>query len=177
MSQPASSSITEMKPGTRFQPVLPDPLDNKQAVSVVMLSGKIYYELIKERQARNLNDKIAFIRIEELAPFPFEALEEVLNLYPWAIYFAWLQEEPQNQGAWNHVRSRIETVRSARHLSNGVKLRYLGREKSALPAPGIGTLYQKQQRSVIESAFSLWTKESHSGRGSVVIRNGKILSY
>lgn len=79
--------MTEMESGTRFRPVLSDPLNNKQAVSVVMLSGKIYYELIKERQARDLNSMIAFIRIEELAPFPFEALEEVLNLYPSALGF------------------------------------------------------------------------------------------
>lgn len=145
-----------MESGTRFQPVLPDPLNNTEATRVVMLSGKIYYDLVKERQARDLNDKVAFVRIEELAPFPFKALEEVLNLYPSATHFAWLQEEPRNQGAWNHVRSRIETVLSARkHLSpsNGIDLRYLGREESALPAPGIGKLYQKQQRSVIESAF------------------------
>ena len=149
--------MTDMESGTRFRPVLPDPIDNKQAVSVVMLSGKIYYELIKERQARDLNDKVAFIRIEELAPFPFEALEEVLSLYPSAVNFAWLQEEPRNQGAWSHVRSRIEKVLSARKQplgsSKDIKLRYLGREESALPAPGIGKLYQKQQRRVIESAF------------------------
>ena len=156
MSQAASSSITEMEFGTRFRPVLPDSLNNREAVSVVMLSGKIYYELIKERQARGLNDKVAFIRIEELAPFPFEALEEVLDLYPSAVHFAWLQEEPRNQGAWNHVRSRIETVLSARKSLNGIELRYLGREESALPAPGIGTLYRRQQQSVIESAFSGW---------------------
>ena len=101
-----------------------------------MLSGKIYYELIKERQARESNDKIAFIRIEELAPFPFEALEEVLNLYPSAVHFAWLQEEPRNQGAWNQVRSRIEMVLSGRKSLNGIELHYLGREESALPAPG-----------------------------------------
>ena len=149
--------MTEMEIGTRFRPVLSDPLNNKQAASVVMLSGKIYYELIKERQVRDLNDKVAFIRIEELAPFPFEALDEVLNLYPSAIRFAWLQEEPRNQGAWNHVHSRIETVLSARKSLNDIELHYLGREESALPAPGIGTLYQKQQRSVIESAFSIQT--------------------
>ena len=150
-----------MESGTRFQPVLPDPLNNKQAVSVVMLSGKIYYELIKEREARNLNDKIAFIRIEELAPFPFEALEKALSLYPSAVHFAWLQEEPRNQGAWSHVRSRIEKVLSARRrlpgASKDIELRYLGREESALPAPGIGKIYQQQQRSVVESAFSVWT--------------------
>ena len=147
--------MNEMESGTRFRSVLPDPLNNKQAVTLVMLSGKIYYELIKERQARDLNDKVAFIRIEELAPFPFEALDEVLNLYPSAVHFAWLQEEPRNQGAWSHMRSRVETVLSARKSLNGIELRYLGREESALPAPGIGTLYQKQQRSVIESPFSV----------------------
>lgn len=159
----AASSITEMESGTRFRPVLPDPLDNKEAVSVVMLSGKIYYDLIKERQARGLNDKVAFIRIEELAPFPFQALEEALSLYPCAVHFAWLQEEPRNQGAWNHVGGRIETVLSARKPlapSNSGDLHYLGREASALPAPGIGTLYQKQQRSVIESAFLVPTATS-----------------
>jgi 2-oxoadipate dehydrogenase E1 component len=104
-----------------------------------------------------LNDKITFIQIEELTPIPFEALKEVLNLYPLAIHSAWLQEEPRNQGAWNHVRSRIETVLSAaRKSSNGIELHYLGREESALPAPGIGTLYRKQQQSIIESAFSVW---------------------
>ena len=157
MSQAAASSMTEMEIGTRFRPVLSDPLNNKQAASVVMLSGKIYYELIKERQARGLNDEVAFIRIEELAPFPLKALEEVLDLYPSAVHFAWLQEEPRNQGAWDHVRSRIEKVLSARKSLNGIGLHYLGREESALPAPGIGTLYQKQQRSVIESAFSVRT--------------------
>lgn len=161
MSKAAASSMTEMESGTRFRPVLSDPLNNKQAVSVVMLSGKIYYELVKERQARDLNDKIAFIRIEELAPFPFEALEEVLNLYPSAMRFSWLQEEPRNQGAWNHVRDRIASVLSTKRPFSGLKgieslsLHYLGREDSALPAPGIGRLYQKQQRSVVESAFSL----------------------
>jgi len=158
VSQAAASSMTDMESGTRFQPVLPDPSNNREAISVVMLSGKIYYELIKERQARDMNNKVAFIRIEELAPFPFEALEKVLNMYPSAAHFAWLQEEPRNQGAWNHVHSRIEKVLSARKPlgvpSNGIAfLHYLGREESALPAPGIGKLYQKQQRSVIESAF------------------------
>jgi len=68
-----------------------------------------------------------------------------LDLYPSAVHFAWLQEEPRNQGAWNHVRSRIETVLSARKSLKDIELHYMGRVESALPAPGIGTLYQKQQ--------------------------------
>jgi probable 2-oxoglutarate dehydrogenase E1 component DHKTD1 len=113
--------------------------------AVVTLSGKLYYELSKERQAPDLNNKVAFIRIEELAPFPFEALEKVLSLYPSAVHFSRLQEEPQNQ--WNHIRSRIETVLSARKSlapSNGIVLHYLGQKESALPAPGMETLYENQ---------------------------------
>ena len=144
-----------MASGTYFQPVLPDPLDNtKKATRVILLSGKIYYELVKERQIRGLNDTIAFIRIEELAPFPFESLERVLRMYPFAIDVAWIQEEPKNQGGWNHVCGRIGGVLEKVGLGGGASgLRYLGRGESALPAPGIGKLYQMQQRSVIESAF------------------------
>jgi 2-oxoglutarate dehydrogenase complex dehydrogenase (E1) component-like enzyme len=62
-----------METGTRFQPILIDPLTDKStAKHVVLLSGKLYYEVLKERQSRNLNDAIALVRIEELAPFPFK---------------------------------------------------------------------------------------------------------
>ena len=121
--------------------------------------GSLFLNCLLLLLLRGLNDKVAFIQIEELAPFPFDALEEVLSLYPSAVHFAWLQEEPRNRGAWNHVRSRIEKVLSARKSlasSKGIELRYLGREESALPAPGIGKLHQKQQRSVLESAFWIW---------------------
>ncbi|KAF8879401.1 dehydrogenase E1 and transketolase domain-containing protein 1 [Infundibulicybe gibba] len=137
----ASSTLADMEPGTSFQPVLSDPLANEMTVErVVILSGKIYYELIKERQARGLDERVAFVRIEELAPFPFSHLEKVLATYNSHAEFVYLQEEPRNQGAYTH-------------LGYTPVVKYLGRKESALPAPGIGKLYAEQQREVIEQAF------------------------
>ncbi|KAF8957827.1 Transketolase, pyrimidine binding domain-containing protein [Flammula alnicola] len=150
----ASSSMSDIESGTRFKPVLADPLSDKaKAKRVVMLSGKVYYELIKERQTRDLNDAVAFIRIEELAPFPFKQLEEALALYPNADEFVWLQEEPRNQGAYSHVAGRIGSVLEKMGLWRVKGLVYMGRKESPLPAPGVGKLYQAQQRNVLEAPF------------------------
>ena len=141
--------MAELEQGTRFQPVLADPIaDPSQVQRIVLLSGKIYYELIKERQARNLDNAVAFIRIEEISPFPFKELVEVLDRYGGGsaakeCYF--VQEEPRNQGVWPHVKERVEVV------LGGVM--YRGRKESAVPAPGIGRMYAAQQKRVIELAF------------------------
>lgn len=152
--------MADLLVGTRFQPVLTDPFiaDADKVRRVVMVSGKIYYELIKERSARIADgrlkaDAIAFVRIEELAPFPFAELKEVLvDEYRDAYEHFWVQEEPRNQGAYPHVAGRIGEVLRGEGYKEGPA--YGGREASALPAPGVGRLYQEQQRAVIESAFS-----------------------
>ena len=143
-----------MEPGTRFLPVLDDPMaagDKEKVKRVIMLSGKIYYELVKARHDRSLDQDVAFIRIEELAPFPFAVLESVLKGYKNAREWVWVQEEPRNQGAWGHVGCRIESVLKGMGVEAG--LRYVGRRESAVPAPGIGGIYQRQQGEVIAGAF------------------------
>lgn len=141
-----------MEPGTRFQPVLADPIaDEKKAKRVVILAGKIYYDLIKERESRGLVDDVAFVRLEELSPFPFKELHRILRRYKAAKEFFYLQEEPKNQGAFGHAGGRIDVVLSA--LGHGA-VEYRGRVESALPAPGIGKLYAAQQRVVIDAAFA-----------------------
>lgn len=97
---------------------------------------------------------MSFVRLEELAPFPFQELKGVLELYPtlegngevW-----YLQEEPRNQGAWMHVRDRIDWVLN--DMSVDGKVGFKGRKESALPAPGVGKIYKEQQMQVVESAF------------------------
>lgn len=145
--------MAEIESGTRFHPVLADPTaDKAKAKRVVMLSGKVYYELVKERQTHGLDNAVAFIRIEELAPFPFEELQDVLEEYPNAEEYIWLQEEPKNQGAFGHVAGRISSVLA--RMGRGEKvLTYVGRKESPLPAPGVGKLYQAQQKAVLEGAF------------------------
>lgn len=117
----------------------------------MLLSGKIYYDLIKERQTRSLDNDVTFIRIEELAPFPFTQLHGALERCTAATEIFFLQEEPRNQGAFVHVWPRINSVLSA--LGRGTEVVYKGRTESAIPAPGIGKLYAAQQQSVIQAAF------------------------
>ncbi|KAG7094651.1 hypothetical protein E1B28_005474 [Marasmius oreades] len=149
----AASSLSDLESGIRFQPVLDDPINNQStAKRVVVVSGKIYYDLVKERQTRNLDQEVAFVRLEELAPFPFHALERVLDGYesndPEIVY---LQEEPRNQGAWPHVQERIGEVLKV--LRRDGRVEYKGRKESALPAPGVGKVYKQQQEAVIKGAF------------------------
>lgn len=153
----ASSKLTDMGPGTSFQPVLHDTTtftDPKAVQRVVLLSGKIYYDLVKERATRNLESRVALVRIEELAPFPFAPLSEVLAPYANVnkhLEVLWLQEEPRNQGAWGHVQGRVEEVLKGLGLEGGVA--YRGRMQDAVPATGIGKVYGVQQRAVVKSAF------------------------
>jgi probable 2-oxoglutarate dehydrogenase E1 component DHKTD1 len=119
---------------------------------VVLMTGKIYYELLKERQVRSLDSEVAFIRLEELAPFPFAELREVLKEYSLLEEVVWLQEEPKNQGAFTHVALRIDGVLRELGVTSGVV--YKGRKESAIPAPGIGKVYGAQQKAVVESAFA-----------------------
>lgn len=144
--------MSDLEPGTTFQPVLPDPIaDASKVERVVIISGKIYYDLIKERKARELDDRVAFVRVEEISPFPFKELRETLQGYRQASEFYFLQEEPRNQGSWTHISNRLNTVLADLGHSSGAS--YLGRKESALPAPGIGKIYAVQQKAVIEAAF------------------------
>ncbi|PPR00571.1 hypothetical protein CVT24_005456 [Panaeolus cyanescens] len=160
----ASSTLEDMAPGTKFQPVLADPtVQNDNSVKrVVILSGKLYYDLVKHRQslvdAAGATDvdpsSIAFVRIEEIAPFPFEELGEVLRKYPCADEFGFVHEEPRNQGVLPHVKERIEAVMRDEGIQE--KLVVVGREQSPVPAPGVGVLYKKTQAEVIDAAFRKW---------------------
>jgi probable 2-oxoglutarate dehydrogenase E1 component DHKTD1 len=125
---------------------------------VVLHSGKIHYDLVKTRAAKGLTDDVALIRIEELAPFPYEALHDALQPYTSSdgrnpeIY--WLQEESRNQGAWTHVAPRIASVLRKLEWNNGqATLEYRGRKEDAVAATGTGNVYKREQAEVLESAF------------------------
>ncbi|EJF58365.1 dehydrogenase E1 and transketolase domain-containing protein 1 [Dichomitus squalens LYAD-421 SS1] len=147
----AASSLDELSSGRKFRPVLDDSIANPADVSrVVLLSGKLYYDLVKERQKRQLEGKVAFIRVEELSPFPFRAVHDVLARYDSAESIVWLQEEPRNQGAWTHVQPRLDVV--LKRLGRE-RVAFRGRKEDAVPAPGIASLYAAQQKTVIDAAF------------------------
>ncbi|XP_033824530.1 2-oxoadipate dehydrogenase complex component E1 [Periophthalmus magnuspinnatus] len=144
----AVSSLSEMAPGTSFKPVLGDTVVSTEGVQrVVLCSGKHYYALLKQREASAANQNTALIRVEELCPFPLEALQQELAKYPNAKEFVWSQEEPENMGPWSFVGPRFE-----RQLA--CKLRLVSRPALPAPAVGIGTLHHQQQEAILNATFS-----------------------
>ncbi|XP_017261614.1 probable 2-oxoglutarate dehydrogenase E1 component DHKTD1, mitochondrial isoform X3 [Kryptolebias marmoratus] len=157
----AVSSLAELGPGTSFRPVLGDTSVSAESCQVlaesvviphsvqkvVLCSGKHYYALLKQREASAANQSTALIRVEELCPFPLEALQQELQKYHKAKEFIWSQEEPQNMGPWSFVAPRFEK-------QLGHKLRLVGRPALPAPAVGIGTLHHQQQEAILAATFS-----------------------
>ncbi|KAG0948157.1 hypothetical protein G6F57_001855 [Rhizopus arrhizus] len=108
----AVSSLEEMGPGTSFQPVLGDSTieDASQVEKVVFVSGKFYYDLVKEREHRGMKNRMALVRIEELSPFPKNELRKEIEKYQQASEFVWCQEEPQNAGAYAFMSPRLNQL-------------------------------------------------------------------
>ncbi|XP_041853071.1 probable 2-oxoglutarate dehydrogenase E1 component DHKTD1, mitochondrial [Melanotaenia boesemani] len=144
----AVSSLTELGPGTSFRPVLGDTSVSAESVQrVVLCSGKHYYALLKQRETSAANQNTALIRVEELCPFPLEALQQELKKYPNAKEFIWSQEEPQNMGPWTFIAPRFEKQLAC-------KLRLVSRPALPAPAVGIGTLHHQQQEAILKATFS-----------------------
>ncbi|KAM9352617.1 2-oxoadipate dehydrogenase complex component E1 [Symphorus nematophorus] len=144
----AVSSLAELAPGTSFRPVLGDTSVSAESVQkVVLCSGKHYYALLKQRETSAANQSTALIRVEELCPFPLEALQQELKKYPNAKEFIWSQEEPQNMGPWSFVAPRFEKQLAC-------KLRLVSRPALPAPAVGIGTLHHQQQEAILTATFS-----------------------
>ncbi|XP_074656745.1 2-oxoadipate dehydrogenase complex component E1-like isoform X2 [Tubulanus polymorphus] len=142
----ASSSLTDMAPGTSFQPVIDDMSVQPAKVSrIIICCGKHFYALQKERAARNIEDT-AIIRIEELCPFPAEAAKNIINKYPNATEFVWSQEEHRNMGAWFFVKPRFENI-------VGIRLKYVGRDVLGMPAVGIGHVHKQEAEYAVQKPF------------------------
>ena len=147
----ATSSLEELANG-EFNNVIADPsIDAAAAKRVVLCSGKVYYHMLEEREARGITD-IALVRLEQLYPFPDLELEEVLKPYANINDIIWCQEEPMNQGAWyssqHHMRHVIQRTHPQLHLS------YVGRESSAAPAAGYMSVHLEEQKKFIDEALS-----------------------
>lgn len=144
----AASSLAELAPGTSFRPVLGDTTVPAASVQkVVLCSGKHYYALLKQRETSAATQTTALVRVEELCPFPLQALQQELNKYPNAKEFVWSQEEPQNMGPWAFVGPRFEKQLAC-------KLRLVSRPALPAPAVGIGTLHHQQQEAILTNTFS-----------------------
>ena len=146
----AVSTLDDLSDGS-FECVIDDELHNKNDVKkIIMCSGKVFYELIEKRNKEKRYD-ISIIRIEQLYPFPYDDLEEILLRYQNVHEYIWCQEEPLNQGAWFSHRHRIQRVLDRLGNNNEVKL--VSRPPAAAPAVGLMKLHLKQQKTLINEAI------------------------
>ncbi|HEX7006433.1 MAG TPA: 2-oxoglutarate dehydrogenase E1 component [Alphaproteobacteria bacterium] len=151
----AVSRLDEMGPGTSFHRVLWDGaklVDDARIRRIILCSGKVYYDLFEERQKRGIDD-IYILRLEQLYPFPSDALSEELKRFPNADY-VWCQEEPKNMGAWFFVAPRLEEVL----VDIGAKVTraiYTGRPEAASPATGSYHRHVLEQEALVDEALTV----------------------
>jgi 2-oxoglutarate dehydrogenase E1 component len=157
-----SSTPRELEEG-RFQSVIDDAEARTRAKSIkrlVLCSGKVYVDLISSER-RAAAGEVAIVRVEQLYPFPKAALSDVLASYPSLEDVVWLQEEPENMGAWEFMRPLLEEL-----IAERAPLRYIGRTRSSSPSEGSSAWHQLNQRVLVEQAFDL---QSHASEGSMVL--------
>ncbi len=146
----AISNLNELVDGN-FSCVIDDNLKNKKNVKrLIMCSGKVFYDLMKKRNNKKIRNT-AIIRIEQLYPFPYDDLEEILTKYENVKEYIWCQEEPLNQGAWFSHRHRIQRVLD--RFSKGYEVSLISRPAAAAPAVGLMKLHLQQQQDLINKAI------------------------
>lgn len=149
----ATSTIQEMAEGT-FQEVIADTLlaDNSKVEKVVFVSGKLYYELLEQRE--KLKDtKTALVRLEQISPFPHWKVKEILKSYPNAKKVLWAQEEPQNMGSFSYVYFKFANLLT--DMGSKAQFGYVGRPDRASPATGSVYRHKIEQTEIIEKVFKV----------------------
>ncbi|HMB77105.1 MAG TPA: 2-oxoglutarate dehydrogenase E1 component [Kiloniellaceae bacterium] len=152
------SPLASFGPGSSFHRVLhcdEVPCDPKDAKQVVLCSGKIYYDLLEERETRGIKD-VHFLRMEQIYPFPADALAGELEDYKHCS-LVWCQEEPRNMGAWTFVSTFIEEVAEEMGFAEP-RPRYAGRKSAGSPATGSFKRHQKEQAALIDDALTVGRK-------------------
>ncbi|MBO9396520.1 2-oxoglutarate dehydrogenase E1 component [Shimia sp. R9_2] len=125
---------------------------DKDIKRVVMCSGKVYFDLLEERDARGIDD-IYLMRIEQYYPFPAHSLIKELERFKDA-EMVWCQEEPKNQGAWSFIEPNIEWALT-RIKAKHTRPIYAGRAASASPATGLASQHKSQQAALVDAALTM----------------------
>jgi 2-oxoglutarate dehydrogenase E1 component len=143
-----ASSVADLTDGS-WQPLIDDAEVEKpgSVTSLILCSGRVYVDLVGS-QFRQETLNLAIARLEQLYPYPKDALDQMLGRYPNLERLIWVQEEPLNMGAWNYLRPRLRQLTEDR-----VPLHYVGRPESSSPAEGSSTAYRLNQQALIEQAF------------------------
>jgi len=144
------SSLEDLANGS-FQELIPEveQVHPRKIRRVALCSGKVYYEMIKRRKEAGV-DHTAIIRIEQLFPFPVEALSQELAKYPKAEEICWTQEEPRNQGAWYQIQHHLRAA-----CNDKLRITYAGRVPCSAPAGGSLSLHNRRERMLINDSLAL----------------------
>jgi 2-oxoglutarate dehydrogenase E1 component len=146
MTASAPSELAEGK----FQLVMDDDVASARAATVrrlVLCSGKVAVDLFTSEQRKGAAN-VAIVRVEQLYPFPDEAIRQVVNGYPKLREVCWVQEEPENMGAWEFVRPLLESIVGGRW-----PLRYIGRIRNSSPSEGSSSWHAVNQRAIVTQVF------------------------
>jgi 2-oxoglutarate dehydrogenase E1 component len=156
------SKTEEFVTGSSFHRVLWDDAEQGNSATklvaddkirrVVMCSGKVYFDLLEERDARGIDD-VYLLRIEQFYPFPAISLVKELDRFKQA-EMIWCQEEPKNQGAWTFIEPNIEWVLGRIGVKHP-RPRYVGRATSASPATGLAAQHKSQQAALVNDALTI----------------------
>ena len=151
-----ASTPLELAEG-RFHPVIDDERARarpKEIRRLILCCGKVFVDADVSDQRAAASDS-AICRVEQLYPFPFDELRSVLTRHPGLRDVVWLQEEPENMGAWEFVRPLLEDMLGGRY-----PLRYVGRARSSSPSEGSAAWHQVNQKALIARAFDLANREA-----------------
>jgi 2-oxoglutarate decarboxylase len=132
-----------------FRELLPEAKDlgADDVRSVLLCSGKVYYDLVEHREKAGRQD-VAILRLEQLYPFPREQLLEALRSYPNARALRWVQEEPENMGAYYYLHTVLHSG-----VPGEIAFSHVSREESASPATGSATLHEQERQELLAAAF------------------------
>ncbi len=139
----AVSSIDDMAVGN-FMEIIDDASVKASNVdTVVLCSGKVYYDALEEKENLGSVDNMAFVRMEQLYPLPEKQLDAIVKKYGEKCNYIWLQEEPQNMGAWNYMLGAYRKV----------NLQFVGRAASGSPAAGSPKIHEMRFRKLMNDLF------------------------
>jgi 2-oxoglutarate dehydrogenase E1 component len=157
------SSLEDMAEGSTFHRFLWDDGQHTGTLAadskikrVVLCTGKVYYDLLEERDKRGITD-VYILRLEQLYPFATGPLGDELNRFPNAD-LVWCQEEPRNMGCWHNIREPLEETLEYMGRENE-RITYVGRTAAASPATGSGKIHKQEQDALVDEALNMKTKK------------------
>lgn len=147
----ARSTLAEMAEGTRFTKVYPAVIPSGQKDSevkrLIFCSGQVYYALLKHAGVNQVKG-VAFARVEQLSPFPWEQVAAQIRRFPASVTIVWAQEEPMNLGPWGYTQPRLQTL-----VGPSRPIEYAGRRATAAVATGYKALHLAEEYALISSAL------------------------